>query len=85
VKHSATRLGLVIFSAGWLVPFTYSLASAYDFLFRWVWPAAAYNDHSSMRPLHPFYMADKLFYVSVAWLAAAIVFWVLRATRNPKL
>ena len=79
---NAKRFGLIGFSVGWLAPFTYSIASAYDFLLRWVWPAAAYNDHSAMQPLHPFYIAANLLYVSVVWLAIVIVYWVLRATRD---
>ena len=65
------------------MPFTYSLAATDDFLLRWVWPAAAYNDHSAMQPIHPFYIAEKLLYGSTIWLAAVIVYWVLRATRSP--
>jgi hypothetical protein len=82
VKRAAVRLWLVIFSTGWLVPFTYSIASAYDFIWRWVWPVAAFNDRSALVPFHPFSVADKLLYVSMIWLAVAIVFWVLRATRS---
>jgi hypothetical protein len=82
VNRAAKRLWLVLFSVGWLVPFTYSIASAYDFLRRWVWPVVGWNDRSAIQPLHPFYVADKLLYASVIWLAAVIVFWVLRATRD---
>ena len=83
MKRAAIRLWLVFFSIGWLVPFTYSMASAYDFLDRWVWPVAAFNDFSAVVPFHPFRLAEPLLYGSVTWLAVVIVYWVLRATRTP--
>jgi hypothetical protein len=82
VKRAINRLWLVLFSVGWLVPFTYSIASAYDFLDHWVWPAAAFNDFSAVVPFHPFRLAEPLLYGSVGWLAVVIICWVLRATRS---
>ena len=75
------RLWLVLFSMGWILPFTFSLAAAYDFVWRVVWPMAAWRDGSHLNPYHPFEWSAALLYVSAVWLALVIVFWVFKATR----
>ena len=80
MRQLLQRLLLVVFSSGWLVPFTYSIVAAYDFVWRVVWPMAAWHDASHLNPFHLFEWSGVLLYVSVAWLAVVIVYWVLRAT-----
>jgi hypothetical protein len=83
MKRQITSLLLVFFSAGWLIPFTISIAASYDFTWRVVWPMARDNDAAGLNPFHLFQWSAALLYVSVGWLAVVIAYWVLRATKTP--
>ncbi|QAY78155.1 hypothetical protein [Sphingosinicella sp. BN140058] len=78
------RIWLIFFSMGWLVPFALSIWAAFDFLWRVVWPLAAWHDGSNVTTFHLFEWSQELLFGSVVWLGAAILYWVLRATtRSP--
>jgi len=83
MKRSLWRVWLVLFSTGWLLPFTYALLAAFDFLWRWVWPMAAFRDGRNVSPFHPFQWSPELLCIGAVWLGIVIAYWVLRATKMP--
>jgi hypothetical protein len=74
------RTWLIFFSVGWLVPFALSLWAAFDFLWRVMWPLASQNDGSKVTTFHLFEWSQELLLGSVVWLAAVILYWLLKAT-----
>ena len=76
------RLVLLFLSVGWLVPLALSIWAAYDFVWRVVWPVAAWKDGENVTTFHFFEWSDELFLVSMAWLAGIIIYWVLGATKR---
>lgn len=73
------RAFIVLATIGWLVPLCVSYWASHDFLWNHVWPAAALGQ-PSMRPWHPFDVADELFYFSIAWLATVLIGWSINLT-----
>jgi len=76
------RLVLLFLSVGWLVPFSLSIWAAYDFVWKVVWPMAAWKDGGNVTTFHLFEWSDELFLASVVWLAGVIIYWVLRVTKR---
>ena len=81
MKRLAFRLLLAVFSAGWIAPLSLAFVTFYDFIWRAIWPMAAHHHGAAAPPFHLFSVADDLFYLSMVWLSAAIIYWVVRATR----
>jgi len=74
------RVGIVLFTVGWIAPLTCSFAMIYDFI-RIVWRRANFGTRYDF-PWHGFEIADDLFYLSMVWLALVMIGWALHFTRN---
>lgn len=74
------RALLIVLSIGWIAPLCLAFWAEHNFvfdgLFRWL-----NTGEQTIFSFHPVSYAPSLFYLSMAWLAGVITWWVLRLTR----
>lgn len=81
-------IGLVAFSTGWMVPFTWSVLAIHSFVTNVVWPQVVHLTTNSVVPgidsFYPVQLAHYAFVFSMAWLFSVIAFWIVRYVRATK-
>lgn len=68
---------MIIFSTGWLAPFSWSIWIIYKYISGVVWPQARWGQPYNF-PFHFFDIAPYVFLVSVVWLFFVMVFWIVK-------
>jgi hypothetical protein len=74
------RCLIVLASIGWIAPLSLAYWSEHDFLINVLWPWVAWDKHWG-GSFHPVDYAPRFFFISMAWLAVVITWWVWRLTR----
>ena len=88
----ASTIWMIFFSAGWIIPFAWSVIATHWFIDKVVWQQVVHLvwPDTIVRPIDPFYwffFAHYAFAFSMLWLFGVIAFWVTkyaRSTRRPE-
>ena len=74
-----SRCLAVFVSIGWIAPLTFAFWAEHGFLIDIVW-ASITSGTLVGGSFHPVDYAPRFFYLSMAWLAGVIAWWVWRLT-----
>lgn len=75
------RVIIALYSAGWIIPFCMSHWLSQGFMTDAVIPAIR-EGKPWVGSFNPFPYIDRLFYISMIWLAIAIVTWSVRISSS---
>ena len=74
------RLLIILITVGWIAPLCASFWAIYGMI--WLTFQVANGFEKFGPSWHPFSIADKLFYFSMAWLACVIIGWSVALTKE---
>lgn len=75
--RAAKLILLILFSTGWIAPFTWSIWIIYVYIRDVVWPQA-HSGRAYNFPFHFFDIAHYVFFFSLLWLFIVIVYWIVK-------
>lgn len=69
---------IILFSTGWMIPFSWSIWITHEYIKKVVWPQARWGTPYDY-PFHFFDIAHYVFFVSMIWLFTVILYWLMRS------